>query len=72
MADPGDLVTLKLIFWHGTKQPGDTVEVRRDEVRSWHGFAVPVEDETELAKSDDTETAAAGTPKTPAAASKAK
>ena len=49
MADPADLVKLKLTFWHKGKRPGDVVEVRRDEVRSWHGFAVPVEDEAPAA-----------------------
>jgi hypothetical protein len=54
MADPAELVKLKLIFWHKGKVPGEVVEVRRDEVRSWHGFAVPVEDEVaEPAKTDD-------------------
>jgi hypothetical protein len=71
MADPADLVKLKLIFWHGTKKPGDIVEVRRDAVRSWHGFAVPVDDEPEPAAAEADSTPAA--PKTPAAAaSKAK
>jgi hypothetical protein len=45
MADPAELVKLKLIFWHKGKVPGEVVEVRRDEVRSWHGFAELVEDE---------------------------
>lgn len=45
--DPADLVTLKLTFWHGTKKPGDTVQVRRDDLPSWRGFAVPVDDEPE-------------------------
>jgi hypothetical protein len=62
MADPADLVTLKLIFWHKGKQPGDTVEVRRDEVRSWYGFAELVDD-VEPAKAD--ESAATGAQKTP-------
>ncbi|MEC4016097.1 hypothetical protein [Streptomyces sp. H27-D2] len=34
-----DMVRMKLTFWHGSKKPGDIVEVRSDEVRSWHGFA---------------------------------
>lgn len=62
MADPAELVTLKLIFWHKGKQPGDTVQVRRDEVRSWYGFAELVDD-VEPAKAD--ETADTGAQKTP-------
>lgn len=63
MADGAEMVKMKLIFWHGTKKPGDIVEVRRDEVRSWYGFAERVEDEPEPVKADDT--AATGTQKTP-------
>ncbi|WP_329376035.1 hypothetical protein [Streptomyces sp. NBC_01483] len=44
MADPADIVKLKLIFWHKGKNPGAIVEVRRDEVRSWYGFAELVND----------------------------
>lgn len=63
MADPADQVKLKLTFWHKGKVPGDIVEVRRDEVPSWHGFAVPVEDETpEPAKAEDSSAAAAKAP----------
>lgn len=62
MADPADLVTLKLIFWHKGKKPGDTVQVRRDEVRSWYGFAELVDD-VEPAKAD--ESADTGAQKTP-------
>jgi len=61
-ADPAELVTLKLIFWHNGKEPGDTVEVRRDEVRSWYGFAELVDD-AEPAKAD--QTADTGAQKTP-------
>lgn len=81
MADPADQVTLKLTFWHKGKKPGDTVQVRRDEVRSWYGFAELVDD-VEPAKADasaDTgaqktpEPADTSTPKTAAStASKAK
>ncbi|MFG2970788.1 hypothetical protein ACGFZS_46720 [Streptomyces sp. NPDC048288] len=46
MADGAELVKLRLTFWHGTKKPGDIVEVRRDTLHTWRGFAVPVEDET--------------------------
>jgi hypothetical protein len=68
MADPADLVTLKLTFWHKGKVPGDTVQVRRDEVRSWFGFAELVnEDDVEPKKADAT--ADTGAQKTPAAAS---
>jgi len=64
MADPADQVTLKLTFWHKGKVPGDLVEVRRDEVPSWHGFAVPVEDDEtpEPAKTEDSSPAAAKAP----------
>lgn len=62
MADPADMVTMELTFWHKGKQPGDTIEVRRDEVRSYYGFAKLVDD-VEPAKADDT--AATGTQKTP-------
>ena len=65
MADPADLVKLKLTFWHKGKRPGDVVEVRRDEVRSWHGFAVPVD---ETPTTDEPATA----PKATATASTAK
>ncbi|CAK7288684.1 hypothetical protein [Streptomyces misionensis] len=41
-AEPTDMVKMKLTFWHGKKEPGDVIEVRREDVRSWHGFAVPV------------------------------
>lgn len=69
MADPAELVKLKLIFWHKGKVPGDIVEVRRDEVRSWYGYAVPVEDEApaEPAKAEDSASAATGDDSTPAA-----
>lgn len=43
MADGAEMVDLKLTFWHKGKKPGDIVTVRRDEVRSWYGFAKPVE-----------------------------
>lgn len=62
MADPAELVTLELTFWHKGKKPGDRVEVRRDEVRSWYGFAKLVDD-VEPVKAD--ETAATGAQKTP-------
>jgi hypothetical protein len=42
--DPAEQVTLKLTFWHKDKKPGDTVQVRRDEVPMWRGFAVPADD----------------------------
>lgn len=45
MADGADLVKLKLTFWHKGKEPGDTVDVRRDELHQWRGFAVPADDE---------------------------
>ena len=61
-ADPADQVTLELTFWHKGKKPGDQVQVRRDEVRSWYGFAKTV-DEVEPAKAD--ETADTGAQKTP-------
>jgi hypothetical protein len=62
MADPADMVTLELTFWHKGKVPGDRVQVRRDEVRSWYGFAKLVDD-VEPAKAD--ETADTGAQKTP-------
>ena len=43
--DPAALVTLELTFWHKDKKPGDRVQVRREDLRSWHGFAKPVTDE---------------------------
>lgn len=64
MADPADLVTLKLTFWHKGRVPGDTVQVRRDEVRSWYGFAVLVNDD-DGAPSQAGETADTGVQKTP-------
>ncbi|MGV9278055.1 hypothetical protein [Streptomyces griseosporeus] len=60
--DPAELVTLELTFWHKDKKPGDRVKVRRDEVRSWYGYAKLVDD-VEPAKAD--ETAATGSQKTP-------
>ncbi|MFF7335450.1 hypothetical protein [Streptomyces sp. NPDC008150] len=60
--DPADQVTLKLIFWHKGKKPGDTVTVRRDEVRSWYGYAELVND-VPPAKADTT--ADTGAQKTP-------
>lgn len=69
MADPADIVKLKLTFWHKGKEPGDIVEVRRDEVRSWHGFAEPVDD---AAPAKTAETADTGTQKTPAKTSTGK
>lgn len=63
MADPAEQVTLKLTFWHGTKQPGDTVQVRRDELPAWRGFAVPVEDKPET-NADDTANVAKAPTKT--------
>lgn len=62
MADPAELVTLELTFWYKGKVPGDRVQVRRDEVRSWYGFAKTVDD-VEPVKAD--ETAATGAQKTP-------
>lgn len=44
MADGAELVKLRLTFWHKGKQPGDFVEVRRDELHTWRGFAVPVDE----------------------------
>ncbi|MFR9794229.1 hypothetical protein ACL07V_37340 [Streptomyces sp. MB22_4] len=44
-AEPTDLVKMRLTFWHKGKLPGEEIEVRREDVRSWHGFAVPVEEE---------------------------
>jgi hypothetical protein len=69
MADGSELVTMKLIFWHKDKKPGDIVKVRRDEVRSWYGFAELVDD-VEPAKADAT--ADTGAQKTPAKASTGK
>ncbi|MFJ8727770.1 hypothetical protein [Streptomyces sp. NPDC093269] len=69
MADPAETVTLELLFWHGTKKPGDRVTVRRDEVRSWYGFAKVVDD-VEPAKADAT--ADTGAQKTLAKASTTK
>ncbi|TFI30164.1 hypothetical protein [Streptomyces sp. 4R-3d] len=43
MSDP-DLVKLRLTFWNGDKKPGDVIEVRREDVASWKGYAVPVDD----------------------------
>ncbi|MFF9003665.1 hypothetical protein ACF1GW_38870 [Streptomyces achromogenes] len=69
MADGAELVTLKLTFWHKDKKPGDLVQVRRDELHQWRGFAVPLEDsEPEPAKTADDTT----TPKTPAKTTTAK
>ena len=62
MADPAEMVTLELTFWYKGKVPGDRVEVRRDEVRSWYGFAKAVDD-VEPLKAD--ETATPGAQKTP-------
>jgi hypothetical protein len=45
MADGAELVKMRLTFWHKGKVPGDIVEVRRDELHQWRGFAVPVQDE---------------------------
>ena len=70
MADPADLVTLKLIFWHNGKQPGELIEVRRDAVRSWYGFAVEVDATEEAAKTADPAKAEETAPEAPAAASK--
>jgi len=62
MADPAELVTLKLTFWHKDKKPGDTVQVRRDEIPMWRGFAVPVEDEPkDTPQTEQTEQATAET-----------
>jgi hypothetical protein len=60
--DPAEQVTLELTFWHKDKKPGDRVQVRRDEVRSWYGFAELVDD-VKPAKAD--ETADTGAQKTP-------
>lgn len=68
MADPAELVKLKLIFWHKGKKPGDIVEARRDEVRSWYGYAELVDD-VEPVKAD--ESADAGAQKTPDTADEA-
>jgi hypothetical protein len=54
MADGADLVTLKLTFWHKNKQPGELVQVRRDELHQWRGFAVPVQDEPAKTTDDTT------------------
>ncbi|MGW2724802.1 hypothetical protein [Streptomyces sp. NPDC001492] len=62
MADPSALVKMKLVFWHKDKKPGDIVEVRREDVRSWYGFAELVDD-VEPAKAD--ESADTGAQKTP-------
>lgn len=62
MADPAEMVKMKLTFWHKGKVPGEVVEVRRDEVRSWYGFAELVDD-VEPVKAD--ETADTGAQKTP-------
>lgn len=62
-ADPADQVTLELTFWHKGKKPGDKVTVRRDEVRSWYGFAKQANNDVEPAKAD--ETADTGAQKTP-------
>ncbi|MFD3520412.1 hypothetical protein [Streptomyces sp. NPDC058653] len=42
MSDP-DLVKLKLTFWNKGKKPGDVIEVRAEDVKSWKGYAVPVD-----------------------------
>jgi hypothetical protein len=62
VTDPAEQVTLELTFWHKGKKPGDKVQVRRDEVRSWYGFAKLVDD-VPPAKAD--ETADTGAQKTP-------
>jgi hypothetical protein len=67
--DPAEQVTLELTFWHKGKKPGDKVQVRRDEVRSWYGFAKLISD-VEPVKAD--ETADTGAQKTPAKASTSK
>lgn len=38
-----DLVKMTLTFWNGSKVPGDTVEVRPEDVDSWKGYAVPAD-----------------------------
>lgn len=43
MSDP-DLVKLQLTFWNGDKKPGDVIEVRAEDVKSWKGYAVPADD----------------------------
>jgi hypothetical protein len=61
--DPSEQVTLELTFWYKDKKPGDQVKVRRDEVRSWYGFAKQVNNDVEPVKAD--ETADTGAQKTP-------
>ncbi|MFJ1648012.1 hypothetical protein [Streptomyces sp. NPDC088258] len=46
------LVKLRLTFWRGDKQPGDTFEVRPEDVNSWKGYAVPVDTAAEKAVSN--------------------
>lgn len=76
-----DMVRMKLIFWHGTKAPGEVVEVRADEVASWYGYAerLPDEEQPEPEESRDPDKAGApaaaprpatGAQKTPPAAEK--
>lgn len=75
-----DMVRMKLIFWHGTKAPGDTVDVREDEVPSWYGYAERMPDAKQPApeESKDPDKAVAevaprpatGAPKTPPATDK--
>ncbi|MFH8867167.1 hypothetical protein [Streptomyces griseus] len=54
MADTGT-VKMRLTFWRGDKQPGDTVDVPADEVHRWKGFAEVVND-----KKDDEAAKTAG------------
>lgn len=74
MADPAEQVTLRLTFWHKNLKPGDTVQVRRDEIPMWRGFAVPVEDEPQdTPATDDTSASEPAPAKAPTTtASKAK
>lgn len=60
------MVTMKLIFWHKDKQPGDLVEVRPEDVRSWHGFAEPVEEKGEPAAEQPADKAEEPVPEAPA------
>jgi len=61
MADGAELVRMRLTFWHNDKGPGDIVEVRRDELHRWKGYAVPAEDTTDTTAKAVDDTAPAKT-----------
>ncbi|WP_329390262.1 hypothetical protein [Streptomyces sp. NBC_01716] len=60
-----DLVMMTLTFWHGSKVPGDTVEVRPEDVDSWKGYAVPADTTAPAAEKTAPKQAAAEPPKAP-------